>query len=206
MVVSLTAAKAEGAEWRVNGVKITNALDVEGQAELDSPNVILLTKVGLSKIEISCTALKFTPHALLEESGSGKGRGGVEGCITKLNGTVAKACTPKSPGAPSGFVETNLVKAQIVGESTVELKPETGSTFVTLELGASCAIGNKIEITGKIFVIDCKNEGSVDLLIHLVEVGPSSSILFGANPATIDGSANVFLIGAHKGMKVSGVF
>ncbi|MDX6602303.1 MAG: hypothetical protein QOF13_1505 [Solirubrobacterales bacterium] len=206
-----TAAQAEpGAHWNVNGNSISSALKVEGQGETESSGAFLTT-VGASKIEISCTSIKAV-NVLLGELGSGSGKGHVEGCTTKLNGSLAKNCKPKSPGATSGLIETNTLDALIklhtleggAKDDLVELLPTTGTAFVTVELGPLCAIGNKFDITGKAFVKDGTNEGLVDKIKHLVEEGPLTALLFGSNAATIDGSAFVFLVGAHEGMTVSG--
>jgi hypothetical protein len=211
MAFGASAAQAEsGAHWNVEGIPISGTLVVEGQAEIES-NGILLTKVGASTIEITCTAIKGVSLSL-EESGSGSGKAHVEGCTTKLNGNLANNCKPKSPGATSGLIETNaldgLIKLhELAGgakDDLLELLPSAGTAFVTIELGVLCAIGNKFDITGKGFVKDGTNEGLVEKVKHLVEEGPLTALLFGSNAATIDGSAFIFLTGAHAGLNVSG--
>ena len=211
LALSATMAQAEpGAFWEVNGSHITGSLSVEGGGVIENTG-ILLTKIGTSKVEISCPTIKAV-NLVLKESGSGSGKGHLEECTTKLNGTLASRCTPKSPGAPAGLVETNALDGLIVLHEPspgtrvdlLELLPTAGTAFVTLELGALCAIGNKFDITGKAFVKDCQGEGLVNKVEHLVEEGPLSALLFGGNAATIDGSAFVFLNGAHAGLTFSG--
>lgn len=77
-----------------------------------------------------------------------------------------------------GLIETNslegLIKLHTLGNGTkhgqLELRPaEAGKPLVTLELGATCAIGNKIDVTGTGFLKDGKNEGVVNLVEHLFE-------------------------------------
>jgi hypothetical protein len=219
MAIGATAAQAEpGAHWNVNGAPVTNALKVEGQGSIENNDGTFLTKVGLSKVEILCTAGQLI-DVLLEESGAGHGKARGEGCITKLNGTTAGACVPHSPGAANGVIESNALKGLLqlhtpaTGPKVAigELAPEAGEVYVTLILGKAapekneCAIGEKFNITGKGLVKDCQGEGEVEKVTHLVEEGPLSTIRFGSNPATIDGSANVFLVGAHKGMTSSGI-
>jgi hypothetical protein len=218
MAVSAATTQAEpGAHWNVNGSPITNALKVQGQGAIENNHGILLTKVGLSKVEILCTSGQEV-DALLEELGGGKGKIRVEGCVTKLNGSIASACVPHSPGAVNGTIETNTVDALIKLHTTavgskvdlVELLPSTGTAFVTLVLGKAapekneCAIGEKFDISGKAFVKDCQEEGLVEKVTHLIEEGPLTALLFGANPAKIDGSATLSLAGPHAGMTVSG--
>jgi hypothetical protein len=214
MGVSATAAQAEpGAYWEVNGTKILtgSTLLPEIQAKNDTEESILLTTVGTSKVEILCKPIKFV-GAKLHELGRATGKIHYEECITKLNGTAASRCTPKSVGAPLGLIETNALEGLIklhelaggAKDDLVKLSPVVNLIFVTLELGTLCAIGNKFDITGHITLKDCKNEGLVNKVEHLFEEGPLNELLFGGNAATIDGSAWAFLVGEHKGMVWSG--
>src|SRR5262245_5658585 len=96
MAFSATAAQAEpGAVWKVNGAAVTDALKAEVKTQIEGEHGILLTKVGLSKVEILCTTLKFI-DALLKVLGGATGKIHFEGCITKLNGSTAAACKPHS--------------------------------------------------------------------------------------------------------------
>jgi hypothetical protein len=224
MAFSATAAQAEpGAHWNVNGSEYKSPLSVELQATLENNHSVLLTKVGLSKVEILCEKIEFR-DALLQELGRVLGRIHFDKCKTKLNGSVAAACVPHSPGASNELILTNFLLGLIklhtpaVGSKVdlLELTPENEkgepiTVFVTLVLGKAapekneCAIGEKFDITGKAFLKDCLEEGLVEKTTHLAVEGPLSALLFGANPATIDGSANVFLTGAHSGMNWSGI-
>src|SRR6476619_1858340 len=68
--------------------------------------LVLLTKIGATKVELECTAVKFV-NALLEVSGEASGKLHYEGCTIKLNGKVAVTCKPHSAGAAEGLIETN---------------------------------------------------------------------------------------------------
>jgi hypothetical protein len=226
MAFSATAAQAElGAKWKVNGATIASNLLPEVQADLENKDGILLTKVGLSKVEILCTSLKYV-NGKLHESGRATLKIHFEGCITKLNGTLANACVPHSPGAANGLIETNALKALIklhepsasVKIPVVELLPEVaGGSLVTQVLGKAapdkneCAIGEKFDIKGVLFFEECLGKGETELIVHLTQEQKSlSKLLFGANPATLDGSANNFLAGGlpekggHQGLQFSG--
>ncbi|MDX6602314.1 MAG: hypothetical protein QOF13_1516 [Solirubrobacterales bacterium] len=212
MAFGTTAAHAElNAFWLVSGANIGSLLP-NINAEADSAVTTLLTTVGGSAVAILCTTIKFV-GAKLHELGRATGKIHYEGCATSLNGGAhANNCKPKSPGAVAGLIETEALEGLIklhelsptVKDELVELKPVAGGTFVTVELGVLCAIGNKFPITGKAFIKDCKNEGLVDLVKHLFEQGPLTALLFGSNPATIDGSAWAFLTGAHAGLTFAG--
>ena len=218
MAFGTTAAQAEpGAFWKVNGTQISSTLLPEVKAEIDGPHGILLTKVGLSKVEILCTTIGFNT-AKLHELGRATGKITFTGCITKLNGTTAAACVPHSPGAANGTITTNALDGLLklhtleggAKDDLLELLPESGTVFVTIVLGKAapekneCAIGEKFDITGPAFLKDCQNEGLVEKVTHLFEEGPLTALKFGANAATIDGSAFASLVGAHVGMKWSG--
>jgi hypothetical protein len=220
MAFSATAAQAElGAHWNVKGSAISGALLPEIQAALENNHGILLTTIGLSKMDILCTSLKYV-NRKLHELGRATGKIHFAGCITKLNGTLANACVPHSPGAANGLIETNALKGLIKLHTPatgpklplLELLPETGEAFVTLIVGKAapekneCAIGEKFDIKGVIYLEDCQKEGEVEKVTHLAQEQKSlSKLLFGINPATLDGSANNFLEGAHKGMTFSGI-
>jgi len=214
MAFGSTAAQAEtGAHWNVSGVPISGALLPEIQASLESNHGILLTKIGLSKVEILCTALKLV-GAKLHELGKTSGKFHLSGCITKLNGVEAKACVPHSPKAANGLIESEAFT------SLIQLHKPTGEESfgdlnvtinININLGKEapekneCAIGEKFVVSGALFLKDCQKEGGVEKVTHLLEEGPLSTVKFGANPMTFDGSINVSLAGAHAGLKWSGI-
>jgi hypothetical protein len=206
MAFTATAAQAEvNAFWEVNGSTLSGNESVK--AKKDSAHTTLLTKVGTSAVEILCGPPKFVGATI---SGTGaKGKFHYEECTTLLNGVAASRCTPKSPGAAVGLIETNalkgLLKLTAASQDVLDLSPETvGGPFATLELGSLCAIGNKFDITGKVTIKDCNGEGRVNKIEHLFEEGPESALLFGGNAATIDGSAFGLLSGVNAGMTFSG--
>jgi hypothetical protein len=214
MAFSAAAAQAEpNAYWEVGGTKIegTSTLLPEIQAENDTFHSTLLSFSGTSTVEILCGPIKFV-GAKLHTLGRATGKIHYEECTTLLNGSLATRCKPKSTGATAGLIETNALQGLIklhesspgVKKDLVELSPVTGTEFVLLELGALCAIGSHFPITGKVFLKDCKEEGLINKEKHLFEEGPLSSLLFGGNAATIDGSAWAFLVGAHNEMLWSG--
>ena len=226
MAFGATAAHAEtNAKWLINTTATTTALKAQVQVtELETlaatgvKEGILLTKTGLTKVEILCTAMKFV-DALLTEKGGATGKIHFEGCVTKLNGgAAAGACKPHSPGHPEGLVETNALKGLIVlhepkaGEKVdqLELTPVSGEDFVILKMGSEvkseCSIGAEFLIGGKAFLeANTVGEGLEEKVEHLFKEAPTlTKLFFGTNPATIDGSAKAKLIGTHEGMNWSG--
>ncbi len=92
----------------------------------------------------------------------------------------------------------------------LQLSPPASGIFVTLVMGnevkSECSIGAKFDITGSAFLkAGTTTEGKEETVEKLFSEGPLSALLFGGNAATIDGSAKAILIGAHTGMKWSGI-
>lgn len=216
MAFSAVAAQAEpGAYWEVGGTKIEGkTLLPEINAKKDTSSLTVLTKVGLSTLEILCTDIAFK-SGLLHELGRFTGKIHFSGCITKLNGKEPPSCAPHSVGAPEGLIETDLLEGLLKlhkpaaggTEDLLELLPvNEGMHWYTLQYGkGECVIGNGISVTGTLFLKDCKNLLLNNELEHLFEEQKAlSKILFGANPMTMDGSFWAFLTGAHSGKVWSG--
>ena len=91
-----------------------------------------------------------------------------------------------------------------VGETL--LKSVSGGALAVVESSEECAVGQKINITGELILKDCKGEIKNELVTHLVEAdNVNSTLKASGQAATIDGSANVSLSGAHVGLKWSGI-
>ena len=226
MAVGTSTAHAElNAAWKVKGAAVTEELkaqiqvtELETLASTGVKEGILLTKTGLTKVEILCTAMKFV-DALLKVLGVILGKVHFEGCVTKLNGgAAAAACKPHSPGAAEGLIETELLKALIklhepkAGEKVdqLEVTPDEGANFVLLkfgkEVGSECSIASDWTLTGKFFAkAGTVGEGLEEKTEHLFQEGALSALLFGGNAMTIDGSAKAALVTPHLGMTWSGV-
>jgi len=215
MAFSAAAAQAEpGAYWEVGGTQIKDkTLLPEINAKKDTPHLVVVTKVGLSALEIDCTDIAFK-SGLLHELGRFTGSIHFSGCITKIGGKESPLCVPHSPGAPEGLILTEplegllkLHKPAAGGtEDLLELLPvNAGMRFYTLQYGSGkCAISNGIEVTGTLFLKDCKNLLLSNELEHLFEEQSLTKILFGTNPMVMNGSFWAFLEGAHKGKLWSG--
>jgi len=223
MAFSASAAWAEtGAHWNVNGTNFDSfggKLSVELETAIEGVHGILLSTSGSTKVEILCTTVKLK-DALLKANGGATGAMHFEGCIAKLNEkAAASSCKPHSPGATSGLIETNALDALIKLHTTetgkkvdlIELLPVVASQpIVMLILGSEgaeneCALGELFDVTGKFFAKDAQEALLSEKFEHLMVEGPLSALLFGGNPATIDGSANLFLEATHKGLKFSGI-
>lgn len=217
MAFSATAAQAElNAKWLVNGTAISGSLLPTINAEKDTKHLIFLTKTGLggsTTLEILCTEIA-SKGGLLHELGKATGKIHFSNCETFLNGALATKCKPHSAGAAEGLIESEALEGLIklhkltadgVVHGVVEVLPvNAGMVFVAIklgkEVGSECSLAGA-SLTGTGFLWDCLENGkggSKDAIKHLFEeFKPLTKLLYGGNPATIDGSFWAFLTGAH---------
>jgi hypothetical protein len=174
--------------------------EVSGKVE---KALALLSTSGSSTVEITCEGLAIE-DGLLEAEGKISATGSFKGCTTLLNGVTSKRCVPRSPAAAGGTIVTNRLKGLLVlhtleggaSEALIELLPQSGTKLVSLEFGEGlCALPPLTDITGTLFVRDSNGELEVEAESHLLEASPAlGGVLFGGNPATLDGAVRVSLV------------
>jgi hypothetical protein len=223
MAFSASAAQAEaGAKWLIlsGGVaKTGEELPAAVDGSLENNDGSLLSKIVGIKTKFLCTGAKLI-EVKLEGTGSLTNGGKVKftGCATYLNEELAPECETHSAGQPAGTIVSNAGKGLLVlhepsagvKEGVTRIEPKEGETFVTLTLGELCPIGNKVPIIGKLFVKDCEGKLTTHLVNHLIEELKALTTLWtisktAEHVATIDGSALVFLTGAHAGLAWGGM-
>lgn len=216
MVLSASTAQAEvGAKWLVltsNGVLKTDLAASFG-VEAETTQVMHTKIVGVSVL-FECTKVEGVGTTSGSE-GKVSGKARYSGCITKLNGVTSAACEPRT-GTEKGVITQNashglLILFELAGgvkDDIVKVLPDTGETFVTIQMGEECALGEKVPVLGKMTLKDCENLGLTHLVKHLWEVGPGTELWVISKTAehtiTVLGSSWVFLTGAHLGLKFSG--
>lgn len=213
MLVNVGLAQAEtGAFWLVNGINFGAGLSPALEAETDVEGA-LLTTLGGKAIHIKCPTVKLKEAHLTEPGAEVSGFAVYSGCkfleLVTVGGVTKEvgACKP-SAEKTAGLIVTNKFLGSIVlheGKGALELKPATGSLFVTILLGEECAFGEKLEVGGVLFLED--SSFSTDAVKHLVQGLSALTKLVvnkGSTAATIDGSAWTSLGGTHKGMTFSG--
>lgn len=234
LVLGLTAfaasiAQAEaGATWRVAGAAIPGANDLLPQLEIKELGArtasLSFTTGGGTAVLVLCTEANFDEGGkLIAEGTISLGRVLSKGCVTLLNEAVSPACKPHSPGKPLGEILSERFKGLIVldtlpggaVDNLVKLTPEDAAGNVSrrlavIELGEECAIGEEfnVETTALgegMWIRDCMGNASFteEKVEHLIEEGLGKLLALG-QPATILGSAQVRLSGAHLGLKWSG--
>jgi hypothetical protein len=212
-LTALTASLAQaevGASWSVGGAKVTEALLPQLQVhEIENKTASLLfTTKGGTKTAILCTAIEMVGMKLTTSGSVSSGKLKFTGCVTLLNGTISSNCAPRTAGAPKGTVETFNGTALIilhVGTPLLLLKAESGESLASMEMGELCSLGESVPVKGALTLKDCKNELQTELVSHLFEEGPLSSLTSLGQPTTLDGSVIAELSGAHKGLKWKGL-
>lgn len=223
-VLAAGAAQAEtGAKWNVVNAK-GELVEVKAGGLLPSIRLkeveageTLLTQVAGIKIEKKCTGYELLGAKLEAEGKIGAGvKTRFTGCKFILNGKVSSACEPHTNGQGKGVLESTAAKGLLVLhkltngvlDPIVRIEPVLGETFMILETGEECAIGEKMTMFGKLTLKDAQNELTTEKVVHLVEEGPLTEMWFLTKTpehlVKFDGSATGELSGEHVGLKVSG--
>jgi hypothetical protein len=128
-------------------------------------------------------------------------------CIAIIGGEKNASCTPNAEGTQPGVMVSNPLHGVIAGDF-IQILPDTGETYSTSESSASCPIGKKVPLIGKVTLKDCESLFLSHLVKHLLEVGPSTELWLisktAEHGATILGGAWAFLGGAHAGLAFGG--
>lgn len=206
---SSTSQAEVGSAWMVNGSNVVPPLNpTMTSVEENEIGSLLTTILGIStKISCKTTSIANT----LGGTGSvNEGKVKFSGCATFLKGsaTASAPCLPKTAGV-GDVIQTDPLLGLIVlvgGVGEILIKGLEGKPLAVIESSEECAIGQKIKITGEIYIKDCQNNLATELVTHLFEADNVNSTLKASNQgATIDGSNNISLNGAHAGLRWSGL-
>jgi hypothetical protein len=214
------AASGAQAEATANWLILNAKSEVKTGAELSATVAgnletgvtgILLTEVLKIPTRILCTSATLIGVSL-EGTGSLTNGGKVQfsSCTVDTNGTLNEKCKPKAGGAEVGTILTNAGKGLLVligGVARTRIEPKEGETFATINMGAECPIGESIPVRGKLVIQD--SEVTTHKEKHLITEDTVNTDLWVLNKteehkAKIDGSAEVFLTGAHATLSWSG--
>ncbi len=185
----------------------SKVLEAEPVIEIENKTATLL--IANQTFSILCTSAVFDEGGQL--SAEGKillGRLKFKGCVTLIKGVISKPCEPFN-GTEKGVILTEKIEGELklhelaggVKDSTILVKPDVKEgALLVIHPGAECSVGEEILVKGEWVLWDCKNEPTVHKVTHLLEEFPGLKLIkVGANQATIDGSFNVSLGGAHLG-------
>jgi hypothetical protein len=206
LIASITQAEPT-ANWKVNGANVTAILKPLAGAELEKlpangpKHLILLSMRAGKKVAILCEELIAT-GVLLTQGGS-TANIELRKCQTSIEEKFSEACTPKEP-------ITAKAKDLIVLNGGLPydfFEPASGASFGTIGFGAGCVLGEALSITGSFYANESIGKFETELVTHLfVEAALGvGGLRLGGEPMTIDGSANISLLGGHAGAKWSGI-
>jgi hypothetical protein len=192
--------------WMVNPTReVGSGLVVEFTPELEK-SPVLLTEVGGQKVEVSCEKLT-TKDGLLGVEGKSSATLEFGSCQTKIGGTLSAVCKPAEPIVAK-------VKGAIAlheGVAYERLEPAEGTSFTHIHFSELCTLevneGGGVPVTGSAYLKDANGQLETEAISHLAEEAQVGlgGLSFGVHPATMDGSANVSLLGTHKGLTWSGL-
>jgi hypothetical protein len=184
---AIASASASAHAYKIEGTELTTSEEVAGTSETSK-----LEAKGLATIE--CTKDTFTGS--IEKAGKSTGKVEFKSC--KVVG--AEACAVVEP-IKFKFKDELTEFEKLVAD---EFKPETGETFVTIELeGAKCAITpKKLAVKGTQI---CKlPEAGSEKEEHSIECTPAGSKLkLGTVEATFKSTEKVHLSGKNAKKKWS---
>jgi len=201
VLTAFAAASAQAKpEWMVGGTNVTSELKVELGVEIEplgaakEVHVVLLSEALGKQVAILCGTAAAKNEVLLA-GGVADGEVSFSNCTTSLDGALSPPCKPAEPILATG----QLLIVLHAGVAYTLAEPKTGSTrFTTIEFGEECAIGEEIEVTGKLWLEDCLLEPEKENTVHLVQEGKAAAaalggLFFGVHTASLDGSANIRL-------------
>ena len=207
LVLGMMAISASGAQagmWMVNKANVSTELVVGAAVELEEGKSTLLSTSGGNAVAITCTKAVVASATVTLEVISGTVN--FSGCTTAINGKTVAECAPLSQPVAAGGKITAVLHSG-VGYAKAE-----GNSGVFATFKFECAsLPETVKVTGIGWLEDCNNEFAVEKVTHLVQEGKTPAaalggLFFGANKASIDGSANVKLTDEkHAGMTFSGL-
>jgi hypothetical protein len=210
-LLAVPSARAEeSAQWIVAKTKVTASLSPLLKMSLENNDETLLSKILGIKIEKLCTSSELIEAKLgIEGKISSGAKIKLSGCQMKLNGVLSKECEPHT-GELKGVIITKALQGLLVlheGAGIFQLKPASGETFMVVEMGAECPVGQKITAGGVLTLKDAAL--TTETVEHLVAEGPLTNLWFISNTpehkVTADGGVIFSLAGEHAGQQWSGL-
>ncbi|HMC50349.1 MAG TPA: hypothetical protein VKH20_06850 [Solirubrobacterales bacterium] len=176
-------SSAQGATWLVlEGLNIVESGEVT--AEVDT-TPILHSKISGTEFLVECSSIAAVGVNLAAGGNTAKG-GKIKfsSCKVKLNGSVSAPCEPISGGTEKGVIVTKPLHAFLYlhslgaggNDELIEVVPDEGETYLTLEMGKECSVGTKIPVIGLLYWKDCENALLIHKEKHLFEEGPLTEL------------------------------
>jgi len=181
--------------------------EISASSGTEERHLDLLTTSGPNEVEISCGKAEVG-ETTIDAQGNSKGTASISECSTSINGKGEALRDPL--GQPVTLSATTTI---VKHEGVAYLKAEAeGGSFGTLKFDEECtALAESVKLAGTLWLKDANGKLEEEATSHLVAeaatpAGALGGLEFGANAATVDGSATVKLTDeAHKGLKFSGL-
>jgi hypothetical protein len=214
-LMAFSASPAHAAKWLIlnakGELKTGTELKATFSAELEDVHVtVLVPDILGAHFSFLCSAKELIGALGSDGSVLSGLKALFKGCKVLLDGTLNEACEPHSAGSPVGTVETASLKGLLVsvgGAARIRIEPETGETFANINMGEECPIGETLPVKGVLYLVD--NALATHSVRHLstgdlvnTDLWVLNKIL--AHKIIITGASEMFLTGAHKGLKWSG--
>jgi len=222
--VAMSASTAQGAllSWLVLNEAKTTATELKASlgGKIENTHLTLDGEVAGLKIALTCTG--FTP-AGVELVLGGKlnevGKVIFTGCKVFKTAPLSEEykCTVKTTKAPTGTIESNEFKGELVliaDELQARIEPKAGPTgnFSTLRFeGPECVLPELNQLHGTLYLKDGQGLQVTHKLEHLIQPGSSTALYIGGHSAKqlevtkMLGSAWITLAGVHSGLEWSGM-
>ena len=220
-MMAISASSAQGAfSWLIldkNGQNLEN-LQAKLEGANDSIHYTLSTHALSTTLNITCNNFELIGMEILLGgvlNTGGKAR--FTGCEAYKTAPLTEAydCMVHSPGQPKGTVVTNRLKGKLVlhtikaGETEVLTQIESAEegeeagALVKLEFEL-CAFSSS-KLKGVLLVKDCNKAATTHAVLHLVEQGPLTSLVYGSDTVehlstSLIGSGWIKLGGPHEGL------
>jgi len=216
MAFSAVAAQAVTPEWKILGNTLVGTRSINAHA---ATQFLLESKVGktATSLIIHCSTFNID-DGLIYGSEFSVGKKGTSlgtllftDCTTLLNKVLAPVCKPVEP--ISAKVKNLLILHN--SDTYILFEPEEGTTFTNIAFGTGECSVPTTPITGSL-VSECLTAAGVhedcdlEKVEHLISTAPaalfeSDKLNFGANPATLTGTASLKIIGTDEGCTWSAI-
>jgi len=160
MGIVSSGAQAAGTWLVLEGGKVSEGTGGELTLEAET-TFIKHTKISGVAVLLECPTVETVVAKLAAEGTIAKGgKLRYSRCVISLNGSVSKPCEPNNEGKEPGVIVSKPSHAKFVlneaKEELIEVTPDEGETYWTIEMGKECSIGTKVPFIGKLFLKDCE--------------------------------------------------
>jgi hypothetical protein len=209
-LLALTAAGAAATAWDVNGTLMSEALLPEMDGALKE-SALIVTKNGIGQaLIIHCSEFTVTAGNLHLKDGTATIQYDNTTCLTLINGMNQKNCGHEVVGGINMLpFQARILPVLHNGVVYLLAEPQSGTAFTQVHYGGLCSlplvsIGGTVTFEcedGKLVPRSCEVPAVKQLVRPVTNQALfGDELKYGANLATLQGEAEVFLKGAHANL------